>query len=152
LKPAHILALGHAPGLEVGQVVEVESFEKLAAEGADKPFECVDRKIPEPLRVAPERGEVDLGAVRLESHGLAVGNNAMRVAIVDQCAKPAQAPAECTTGIVGDFPEQRTEPFAPVPPTGRHEMGEKGACFPGRRKRKPLAVTGNLDLAEESDP
>jgi hypothetical protein len=114
LQAPQILAFREAPGLEVGEVRQVDPFEELAAEGAGELLQFGERQGRKIRDALADDEQIDVGAARLERDGVARGDDARRIRLVDQGAQAAQTPAQRSARIVRQMPEHGAEPLAPM--------------------------------------
>jgi hypothetical protein len=152
LQPPRILALGHAPGLEVVQVGQVLALEQLAPEPRGEALEGRRvQRVDTGAKGLAHQDDVDLRIARREAHGLSIRHDARPVRLVDQRAEPAQAPAQGAARVVRDVPEERAEALAAMRPAGQRQIGQECPRLLGWRQRLHSTVADHLDLAQKPD-
>ena len=118
-----LLALRHAPGLEVEEVAEVESLEELSPELPRERGQLLDRHAVQPGGEALLQGEdVDPGTRGLEGHAVARSEDPRSFGLVHERPEPAQAPPQGAARVVGHVPEKATEAIAAVGPAAQGEV------------------------------
>lgn len=148
---ARLLALGHAPGLEVEEVAEVEALEELPAELAREGEKLPERRAVEPRGAALPQGEdVDIGAPRGEGHAVARGEDPREVWVVHDRPEPAQAPPQGAPRVVGHVPEQSAEPLAAVGPVAQGQVRQQAARLLGGGQVETLPGPEDLHLPQET--
>ena len=148
---ARLLALGHAPGLEVEEVAEVEPLEELPAELAREREELRERRTVEPGGAALLQGEdVDPGALCGEGHAVARGEDPRKVGLVHDRPEPAQAPPQGAAWVVGHVPEQSAEPLAAVGPVAQGQVRQQAARLLGGGQVETLPGPEDLHLPQEA--
>src|SRR5688572_26652534 len=65
-------------------------------------------------------------ALEIEGYVLPIGDDSPAAGLVNERTQPAQRPPKRSTRIVGDLPEQLTEPLPTMTATRKNEVGEQG--------------------------
>src|SRR5690606_697699 len=147
-----LLAFGHAPGMELVEAGELESFEEVSAEARSRRLQLAGRRLGETvadegLQLADVDGDVrdvDLDAV-------AVGEHARPSRLVQQAADLREAPAQRAARLVGNPPQELAELLAAEAPAMQGEPGEEGARLARWRQLELRAVPEQLEFAEKTD-
>jgi len=152
VEPAQLLPLGDLPRLEVVEVAQVESFEKLTAEAGEQGDERVRGQGLGPVAERVTDGAyVHPHALCVEADAVAVGADAGPAGLVDERPQPTQAPPQGRPRVVGDVPQELAEPFAPVPPPGDHQVRQQRTGLLRLRQGTTPRAASHLRLAQQSD-
>ena len=144
---AESFALTQVPLVPSQAVVELEALEELATEGVGGGDERFGGRRGDPAgQGSAHLGEINLRAMRLEAHALAVRDEAYRGAFVDERSELPQRPAERGARVVGSVPRNRRASRAPAgvlsPPSSRGRRASSSTPEARRLFRRGAAPGG----------
>ena len=139
------------PAVEGRVAVDFQALEKIAVEQHRQrslTFRC--ERLDALVNRAGDLDRIDETMRQVEADHVAAGLDALAVAVVDDAADLAQAPAQLSARIVGDVPQQ----FAKLAPRhgerGQGQVGEERAHLSRRRQSQRDAVTADRHGAEHA--
>ena len=145
------LAFRYAPPVKVVKIRELHAFQEVAAEASRRVLQGLDRCAVEAVgHQLPEPDNIDRDVADVDSDHRAIGYDAPAALVVDQSAQLGQAPAQRAARVVGDFPQQLAQPFAPKLAAFQGQVGQQRARLLGWRQRGGHAISENAEFAEKA--